>query len=71
MIDSYEKDAEMCRDPEAHSLLNQNSRKVFRAVEQDYHSLKYKLQRLMCSEEDDAIFEVKPELSTANVVVVP
>ena len=71
MIETYEKAAEMYRDPEAHNLLKQNSRKVFRSVEQDYHTLKYKLQRLMCTEEDDAIFEVKPELSTTNIVVVP
>ena len=34
-------------------MLALNSRAVILSVEQEYHSLKYKLKRLVCNEDDD------------------
>jgi len=36
-------------NPYEKRILSQNSRAVIKSLEQDCHSLKYKLKRLMCS----------------------
>ena len=43
---------------------------MFRAVEQDYQSLKYKLKRLISTQENDTIIEIKPEIVTSDIYIV-
>ena len=59
------------RDPYAAKMLALNSKEIFKSVEQDVHSLKYKLKRLVCNAAEDAHIVLNIGYKQEDVVIIP